>query len=248
MITLPVLCRDLFLLANADNDVRGSRRGRQWEQQIADYLAMRNMPVEVLPGGCTVLGHTSLSMLRHQIDSAIGCADAIVIAEWKAFRDVMPKNELLRFKAATDDYFMAMGNNVPSQPVVRVFGGTGYASDELRAYAYLHGIALIERGRWPVPALVSDNVVRQCPDVVGLSAADRKHLAWTFRPVQSVLVAQHDGSFVVPRPPALARIKALDSLHEYWSDALWEEIDSQPGVFEVMVKRVQRGIMGWNDG
>ena len=116
MITLPVLCRDLFLLAHIEIDDRGPGRGRQWEQQVADYLAMRNAPVEVLPGGYTVFGHVSLSTLRHQIDGAIGCADSIVVAEWKAFRGGMPKNELLRFKAATDDYFMAMGHDTPHRP------------------------------------------------------------------------------------------------------------------------------------
>ena len=241
MITLPVLCRDLFLLAHIENDDCGPRRGRQWEQQIADYLAMRNAPVEVLPGGYTVFGHVSLSTLRHQIDGAIGCADSIVVAEWKAFRGSMPKNELLRFKAVTDDYFMAMGNDTPRRPIVRVFGGTGYASDEVRAYAYLHGIALIERGRWPIPTLVSNNLVRQRPYVVGPSAADRKHLAWTFRPVQSVLVVQSDGSFMFPRPPKSAWIESLNSLHEYWSDALWEDLDREPGAFERMIQRVQRG-------
>ena len=241
MITLPALCRDLFLLAHIESNEPGPRRGWKWEHQIADYLAIRNVPVEALPGGHTVFGHVSLSALRHQIDGVIGCADAIVVAEWKAFKGDMPKNELLRFKAASDDYFMAIGSDTPSRPVVRVFGGTGYASDEVRSYAYLHGIALIERGRWPAPALITENIVRRRQESPRPGAADRKHLAWTFRPVQSVFVARDDGSFLFPRPPAPAMIKSLNSLHEYWSDALWEEIDGEPGVFERMIEHAQRG-------
>ena len=243
MITLPDLCRDLFLLAQIEDDESGPHRGWKWEQAVADYLALRNVPVEVLPGGYTVFGHASLSTLRHQIDGTIGCADAIVVAEWKAFKDDMPKNELLRFKAASDDYFMALGNDTPRRPVVRVFGGTGYASDEVRSYAYIHGIALIERGRWPAPALVAENIVRRHQDAPRPGIADRKHLAWTFRPIQQVLVAQQDGSFLFPRPPKSAMIKSLNSLHEYWSDALWEEIDSEPGRFEAMTEHAQRGTM-----
>ena len=29
---------------------------------------------------------------------------------WKAFKDKMPKSEFLRFKAASNDYFLALGN------------------------------------------------------------------------------------------------------------------------------------------
>ena len=238
MITLPALCRDIFLLAHIEPR---SRRGWKWEKMIADYLAMRNVPVEALPGGYTVFGHVSLSTLRHQIDGTIGCADAIVVAEWKAFKGDMPKNELLRFKAASDDYFMALGSNIPNRPLVRLFGGTGHASDKLRAYAYLHGIALIERGRWPAPTLITENAVRRHQESPRPSAVDRKHLAWTFRPVQSVLIARNNGSFVFPKPPSPAMIKSLDSLHEHWSEALWEEIDSEPGTFENMIERVQLG-------
>lgn len=241
MITLPTLCRDLFLLAHIENSEPGPHRGWKWEQMVADYLAMRNVSVEALPGGYTIFGHISLSALRHQIDGTIGCADAIVVAEWKAFKGDMPKNDLLRFKAASDDYFMALGSATPSRPVVRVFGGTGHASDEIRAYAYLHGIALIERGRWPAPALITENTIRLWRESPKPTASDRKHLSWTFRPVQSVLVAQDDGSFLFPKPPAPAMIKSLNLLHEYWSDQLWEEIDREPGTFENMIEHVQRG-------
>ena len=239
MITFSDLCRDLFLLAHIGIDGVGSHRGWKWEQRVGDYLAKRGAPVEVLPGGCKVFGHVSLSTLRHQIDGAIDCADAIIIGEWKAFKGKLPKNELLRFKAATDDYFMALGNEAPNRPVVRVFGGTGKASDELRAYAYLHGIALIEQDHWPVPSLVSDNVLRYQPDLPCPGPADRRHLEWTFRPLQQVLSAQGDGSFVLPTPPKLARIQSLLSLHSYWSDALWEEMDCDPGRFEDILARMQ---------
>ncbi|MCY4580569.1 MAG: hypothetical protein OXD31_16195 [Chloroflexi bacterium] len=243
MITLTSLCRDIFLLAHADVDSHGPRRGQEWEQRIAEYLANRNVPVESHPGGYTVFGHVSLSALKHQIDASIGCSDAIVVAEWKAFKGRMLKNELLRFKAASDDYFMALGSNMPSRPVVRIFGGTGYASDEIRAYAYLHGIVLIETERWPTPTLVSNSVIQNIAKFTGPEVADRKHMAWTFRPVQKVLVAQRDGSFVFPKPPASAMIKSLNSIHEYWSDALWEEIDSEPGGFELMVEHARRRAM-----
>ena len=240
MISLSDLCRDVFLLAHIDLDESGPSRGRLWERRVADYLAGRGAHCEVLPGGYRLFGHAPLSRMRHQIDGAIGCADAIVIAEWKAHKGNLPKNELVRFKAATDDYFMAVGNQTPIRPVIRVFGGTGKASHAIRSYAYRHGIALIELDRWPVPTLLSGNAVRQDRSITDAKVADRRHLGWAVRPLQRVLVAQDDGSFVIPRPPRNAQIAALDSLHRRWSDRLWQEVDCDPGRFELMVERVQR--------
>ena len=48
-------------------------------------------------------------------------------------------NELLRFKAATDDYPMALGNEAAHRSVVGIFGGVGEASDAVRSHAYLQG-------------------------------------------------------------------------------------------------------------
>ena len=109
MITLSDSCRDLFLLSYAGIASSGPIRGWHWEQRVAGYLAKRGVPVEALPRGFQIFGHVSLSSLKHQIDGTIGCADAIVIGEWKAFKAKIPKNEMLQFKAATDDYFMALG-------------------------------------------------------------------------------------------------------------------------------------------
>ena len=239
MITLSEFCRDLFLLAYVGIASSGPIRGWHWEQRVAGYLAKQAAPVEVLPGGYKLFGHVSLSTLKHQIDGTIGCADAIVIGEWKAFKGKMPKNELLRFKAATDDYFMALGGQAPKRPVVRIFGGTGEASDPTRAYAYHHGIVLIENGLWPVPTLIADNPFWRRSDVGGPSAVDRTHLGWAARPFQNVLSAQTGGAFVFPKPPEKAKVDALLSLHEYWSNELWNEIDYEPGHFESMVEKVR---------
>ena len=174
MKTFVDLCRDLFFLSQWDIDGHGPARGHQWEQRVAEYLAHHGLPVEALPGAFMVLGHASLSGLPHQIDGTIGCTDALVIGEWKAHQGSIPKNELLRFKAATDDYFMALGSAGPRRPVMRVFGGTGGASDELRAYGVLHGITLIEPTRWPAPVLASDDLLWQDQHSVGPSPSDRK--------------------------------------------------------------------------
>ena len=79
--------------------------------------------MESLPGGFTVFGHMSLSGLSHQIDGTLDCADALVIGEWKSHANGIPKNEILRFKAATDDFYMAMANATPNRPIMRVLVG-----------------------------------------------------------------------------------------------------------------------------
>ena len=90
-----------------------------------------------------------------------------------------------------------------------------------------------------MPVLVSDKVFSQHADSAYPGATDRKHLAWTVRPMQHMLVGQEDGTFMVPKPPEKARIEALLSLHDYWSDTLWEEWDSVPGHFEDMLGKME---------
>ena len=220
------LCLDLFVLAQQQaDDAVGSGRGQVWEDAVAERLAGRGIPVESVPGGYRVLGFMSLSGLLHQVDSTLSCLDAIVLAEWKAYRGAWPKNELLRFKAATDDYFMALGAAGLSRPVFRVLGGIGKASYELRRYAALHGIAIIERDRWPLPILASTECIWPGNLADGPSLNEQEALAWGVRPLQRVLRPHRSGGFLMPRPQSGARVDSILRLHEHWSDRLWEEID-----------------------
>jgi hypothetical protein len=231
------LCRDLFLLAQHEFGVEGAARGLRWEQRIAEHLARRGAPVEALPGGYRVFGHASLSGLAHQVDGAIACQDAMVIGEWKAHRDSVPKNELLRFKAATDDYFTALTWRGTRRPIIRVFGGAGRVSHELRAYAAIHGIAVIDRDRWPAPVLAAAASWRW-PAGPMPSESDRCHLAWLARPVQTVLIPHQDGSLRIPPPPSCAAVKAALALQDEWSDRLFEAFDEAPGQLEHLLARV----------
>ena len=220
------LCRDLFVLAQQKTgDAVGAARGRVWEDAVRERFAVRGIPVESVPGGCRVLGFMSLSGLPHQVDSTFACSDAIVLAEWKAYGGILPKNELLRFKAATDDYYMAFGAAGLSKPVFRLFGGIGEASHELRRYAALHGIALIERDRWPLPILASSECIWPGNPGGGPSANERRALAWGVRPMQRVLRPHPCGGFLLPRPQSAARVDSFLRLHEHWSDRLWEDVD-----------------------
>ena len=226
MTTFNGLCLELFVLAQQgiDNAI-GVTRGRVWEETVAARLAERAIPVESVPGGYRVLGFLSQSGLMHQVDATLACTDAIILAEWKAYGSSFPKNELLRYKAATDDYYMAFGTSGLSRPVFRVFGGIGRASDDLRGYAALHGIALIEDDRWPVPILACTDFVWPGDPTTGPSVHEQRALAWAVRPLQRVMCPQASGGFVLPRPEPAARIDALLRLHGYWSDRLWEIVD-----------------------
>lgn len=228
--TIASLCLELFVLAQKENsDVNGAARGRMWEMAVAAMLADRGIAIESVPGGYRVLGFLSLSQLMHQVDATLSCTDAIILAEWKAYSGAFPKNELLRFKAATDDFYMSFGTVGRSHPVVRLFGGIGTASNELRQYAALHGIVLMEIDRWPLPVLASNEVIwpgalTACPSV-----HEQKALSWGARPMQRVMRPQASGGFLVPRPKSAARIESLLRLHEYWSDRLWEAVDLELG-------------------
>lgn len=234
------LSRDLFVLAHAGVCGRGAERGTRWERRVAEYAAASGIPVDVLPGGYTVFGHVALSGLPHQIDTSLGCNDALVICEWKAYGGDLPKNELLRFKAASDDYFMSVAEGRPTRPVMRIFGGVGIASEGVRRYAALHGIALIESGRWPAPVLGHSQLPLGVPLGDGPSVHDRTALLWLSRPLSCVLNRQSSGSFVIPRPASAAHVESCLSAQDRWSEWLWDAIDAVPGTFERILQKLPR--------
>lgn len=226
------LCRDLFLLAQmARNDV--GERGTQWERQVAGYANALGLASETQPGGCSFLGRSSLSGLAHQLDAVLGCRDAIVIGEWKAHHGTIPKNELLRFKAVSDDYYLSLGAHVPGWPILRLFGGTGVITTELRRYGALWGITLIDPDWWPAPVLASARTVWPGPG--DPHPVDRRQLMWLTRPLQRTLRRQPDGSYRLAALPARPRVDAIIGLHAHWSDELWEQVDAVPGRFERLV-------------
>ena len=216
---------------------RGDGSGKM---QLRSDLLTAAFPSNSVPGGYRVLGFMSQSGLLHQIDSTLACSDAIVLAEWKAHRGRLPKNELLRFKAATDDYFMAFGAAGLSRPVFRLFGGVGEASYELRRYAALHGIALIERDRWPLPVLVSTECSWPGSHAGGPSVNEQRALAWGVRPMQRVICPHPSGGFLLPRSPSQARVDSVLHLHQHWSDQLWDDIDFELGDPERLLPRLRR--------
>jgi hypothetical protein len=226
------LSRDLFLLAQLVDD-RDGERGQRWERRVAAHVTALGMPIEAQPGGCSFLGRASLSGLRHQVDAVVGCQDAIVIGEWKAYRGAIPKNELLRFKATSDDYYLALAAHTPTRPIVRIFGGTGHLSSELRCYAALYGIVLIDAERWPAPTLASSRLAWQGPAEPSL--IDRRQLGWLCRPLQRTLSRQRDGSYRLPPPPTKARVDVALDAHDRWSEELWRQVDATPGRFERLV-------------
>ena len=228
------LCRDLYTLAQdvAFNDIaiRGPARGWRWESRIADTLAHRGYPVEAMPGGVRVFGAVPASGLRHQTDAALSCVDAHVIGEWKSYTGPVPKNELLRFKAATDDLYDTLARRLPRQPVLRLFGVGGDVSPQLRWYAARHGITLVERSRWPAPVLADPEL--SWPDGTAPAGPDQRRLGWLSRPLQHVYPQLPDGSLRLPPPLPTPAVEALLALQSRWSARLWSTLDADPGSFE----------------
>jgi hypothetical protein len=153
-----------------------------------------------------------------------------VIGEWKAYAGPVPKNEVLRFKATTDDLYDAMSDPPPRRPVFRVFGVAGDASPELRWYAARHGVVLVERSRWPAPVLVDEGL--PWPADEAPSGPDLRRLTWLCRSLQAVYPRLPDGSLRLPRRPPNAAIEAILALHDRLSDRLWDLVEARPGSFE----------------
>ena len=66
----------------------------------------------------------------------------------------------------------------------------------------------------------------------GPSEIDLHRLRWLSRSLQEVYPRLPDGSLRIMRRLPDPAIQALLVLHDYWSDRLWDLIDSQPIRFE----------------
>jgi hypothetical protein len=115
---------------------------------------------------------------------------------------------------------------------MRVFGGAARTTRELRNYAALHGITVIDPEHWPAPLLAADRPGwPQRPGPV-LAAEDRWTLAWLSRPMQQVLKPLARSAFRVPPAPPPSKIAAALDLQDHWSGRLWDGADSDDGWFE----------------
>src|SRR5262245_45725286 len=105
MASISSVCLDVFLLG-VDYAADGcAGDGYGFERVVARQLARRGVCVRGA-GSTRVVGPQSLSGLRHQIDAQGDVGDGLLIGEWKAHRGTIPKNELLRFHAVTEDYWL----------------------------------------------------------------------------------------------------------------------------------------------
>lgn len=234
MASLTALLRDIFCLANAHLAAGEAGDGRAFERRVERYLAATGIRPVAVFSGIRSLGSHSLSGLYHQIDATGGTRQAVVIGEWKAYRSWIPKNDLLRFKAATDDYWLRQ-YLYATAPVIRVFGGTGHASPALRRYAAQWGICLITPDRWPAPVLAAERTVwpHIAPDRLA-----RRYLAWLCRPIGAVCTPRGDGGWFIPRPPTNAVIDHFLTLQDHWSGELWRRFDSRSGSFDRWVNEI----------
>jgi hypothetical protein len=190
-----------------------------------------------MPGGSSILGHAALSGLLHQVDATAAVQDAIVIGEWKAYRSAIPKNELLRFKAVSDDFYLALGRVVPRTPLVRLFGGPGRYGEDLRRYAAQNGVLLIDPDRWPVTVLTANLTMWSRAGMTPPSLSERRLLAGLFRPMQKVMQPLRDGSFRVLPAHSRSQLDSALMCQDHWSERLWEAIDERPGSFEALSNR-----------
>ncbi len=196
MISFAGLCRDLFLIAQLPLGIGGS--GREWGCLLQEYLAKHGVRSDVLPGGYSLQGHTSLSDLGHQLDGTVDSQETVVAGEWKAYRGGFPKNEL------TDDFYVGLGEDLPMRPIMRIFGWPGVATREVPGCAAIWGITPIDSRRWPAPVLASDHLPWSSIHSPEPEEDGRQRLAWPSRPLQRVLIWRQNGSDQFPRSPTSA--------------------------------------------
>lgn len=231
-MNLAVLSRDLFLLGHAHLEAEESGDGFAFERRVRDYLQINGMRHE---GGFHMFGRHTVSGLHHQLDEQTSCTDALVVGEWKAYKGLIPKNDLLRFKAATDDYWMSTR---PSEraPVFRIFGGTGQVTPAMRIYAAQAGIMLITPDRWPVLTLCDPLLLWLPAGLEPPSAADCRSMLSLVRPLQAVLKPQPDSSWRVPPATPANDLAPRLAVWEHYSERAWSWWDDEsPARFEALV-------------
>ena len=208
---------DLFRAAQT----AASGDGRAWESAAVSCVVGHGARPESVPGGARLYGFRSASWLAHQLDAVVALDGVDVILELKAHGKALPKNDLLRFKAATDDFYVGLGRDLPRRPIYRLFAGLGVASMGMRRYAALHGIAMVERDRWPSIVLASPKVLGPADRP---SCPEQRALACLVRPMQVVLRPSGGGYVVGPGLADRALDATLD-LQDIWSERSWASID-----------------------
>jgi hypothetical protein len=145
---LSALLRDLFCLANA-HLLAG-------EEATAERLSTASNATSPLSGfalwrssSAWAPGSVSLSGVYDQIDSTAMTRRALVLGGWKAYRGALPKNDLRRFKAATDYYWLGQHAHTSG-------GDPGLRRDWVRGarpapLPRQWGIGLLTPERWPAP-------------------------------------------------------------------------------------------------
>jgi hypothetical protein len=238
--SLADLCLDLFLLGHAHLAAGQAGDGVAFERRVRDHLDT----VALSHGtGFRIFPRRSTSGIYHQLDEEITCAQACVVGEWKAYTGQIPKNDLIRFKSATDDYWLAHTTR-RDQPVVRIFGGTGSVTEAMRAYAAQWGIIRIVPDRWPIPTLCDPELLSSPGRLDPPSQLDRRALTSLARPLNTVLELQQDRSWRIPAVPTPADLDGRLQLWEQWSDRAWGWWDDDvPARFDWLVdSRIATGL------
>jgi hypothetical protein len=227
--SLAELCLDFFLLGHAHLAAGEAGHGLAFERRVRAHLGRAGLPNS---GGFSVFGRHSMSGLYHQLDEQTRCERVLVVGEWKAYTGQIPKNDLLRFKAATDDYWLAESTRRDT-PIMRVFGGTGRVTDAMRAYAAQSSIILVTPDRWPVPTLCDPDLLWSAGELESPPRVDTRAMATLASPLSDVLRPCPDGSWWMPRISSPVDLATRFAVWRHWSDRAWSWwIDDSPARFE----------------
>jgi hypothetical protein len=228
MATVASVCLDVFLLGIDFSAEGRSGDGYGFEDAVAHHLSRRGVSIRG-QGATRVVGPQSLSGLRHQIDAQGDVGDGLLIGEWKTYRGTIPKNDLLRFHAVTEDYWL-LNPRSAGRPVFRFFGGTGRITPAARRFAARWGICLITPDTWPALTIADPTIA--WPEGDGPTEMDRQTIAWLARPMQSVYRTTSAGRLLLPAPVDDATLEARLLLHDHWSESAWQWwFDRKPSRF-----------------
>lgn len=167
--------------------------GRRLERDVRELMVTRGLRSEQVPGGYSLLGIGSASGLWHQLDLEAHLDDAVLVGELKAHTGRLPKNELLRFVAATDDLYVGSSRRAARTPIWRAIAGTFTSTPAERSFAAIHGVLVVEPST--IPSLLLAAPALALPDELDpLADPERVAVAGLARPMQTLFSSSPRGA------------------------------------------------------
>lgn len=240
-MSLAEICKDLYCILRfyPFENTPGPKRGRELEKVFDDYCLSKSLRLVEHPGSSTLFGYKSLSGIGHEVDGSINGGDWKLHIELKAYRQEVPKDQVMLFNERSLDYYFAFFRNGKSYNLYRAFVTDSPLELMVRRFCYSWSIITVEPDRLPIPVILEYLRREKWEQFFefGILQEVERILPRYSLPLDQILVRIYDplpsicikGS-MLPSPKDLDEI---EEIHAFISDEVLETIEeADPEHFE----------------